>query len=204
MNTLQHAVALLAALLFTAPVVPQAIDQISEPHIEKKQPDDISGELWVTVAGRKTQVSAGAVKFWLIDGGRQIVYSRTDGSGGFENEGQSLWSLVPPKKPRKLLAEKYIIQDVKEFVAGTKRGLIVFMRDGGLGASHVAVVDVARGQVLSVSQARVLSMEGGTLRLGFFREGDWEQLNAGKSVVPYRERQYDLIKVLSRPVMKRN
>jgi hypothetical protein len=204
MSPFHNALAMLATLLFSAAVVPQPIDQISGPHIEKQQPDDISGELWVTIGGQKTQVAAGAVKFWLIGGGRQIVYSRTDGSGGFENEGQALWSLVPAGKPRKLLAEKYIIQDVKEFVAGTKRGLIVQMRDSGLGASHVAVVDVVRGQVFSASQARVLSMEGGTLRLGFYREQDWEQLNAGKSIAPYRELQYDLIKVLSRPVMKGN
>lgn len=204
MNTLHHVFAMLATLTLSAAVAPQAIDRISGPHIEKHQQDDASGELWVTVGGQKTRVAAGAVKFWVIDEGRQIVYSGTDGAGGFENEGQSLWSYAPAGKPRKLLAEKYMIQDVKEFVVGAKRGLIVEMRDGGLGASHVAVVDVARGQLLSVSQARVLRMEDGTLRLGFYREGDWEQLNAGKSIVPYRERQYDLNKVMSQPVMKRN
>jgi hypothetical protein len=203
MNTL-HLLAMLAALTLNAAVAPQAIDRLSAPHIEKHQQDDASGELWVSVGGEKTKVASGAVKFWVIDGGRQIVYSGTDGAGGFENEGQSLWSYVPAGKPRKLLAEKYMIQDVKEFTVGAKKGLIVEMRDGGLGASHVAVVDVARGEVFSASQVRVLRMEGGALRLGFYREGDWEQLNAGKSIVPYRERQYDLNKVMSQPVMKRN
>ena len=175
---------------------------VATAKIEKAQPDDVSGQLWVTVGGRNVKVAAGAVKLWVLAGGREVIYSGIDGAGGFENEGQSLWSYAPAGQSRKLLAEKYVIEDVTEFVTAPKRGLLVSMRDGGLGASHVAVVDPARGEVFSASQARILSAGAGTLRLGFYREGDWEKLNAGTSVAPFREQRYDLNQLLSRPVVK--
>jgi hypothetical protein len=190
---------LLMTLLQAQPSAPPGI--VAIPKIEKAQPDDVSGQLWVTVGGRNVKVAASAVKFWVLAGKREIVYSGTDGAGGFENEGQSLWSYARAGKSRKLLAEKYVIEDVKEFVTAAKRGLLVSMRDGGLGASHVAVVDPARGEVFSASQARILSADAGTLRLGFYREGDWEKLNSGTSVAPFREQRYDLNQLLSRPVM---
>src|SRR5690349_10667365 len=49
-----------------------------------------SGPLYVTVGGRETKIAADAIAAWIIDRGRRVVYSGRDGSGGYENEGQSL------------------------------------------------------------------------------------------------------------------
>src|SRR6187402_273533 len=51
---------------------------------------DIYGELFVTIAGTEKKVTDQAQQAWIINGGRHVVYSSSEGAGGYENEGQSL------------------------------------------------------------------------------------------------------------------
>src|SRR5687767_4134459 len=48
------------------------------------------GKLYITVAGRERKIYDEAFEAWLINDGRDVVFSSHDGAGGFENEGQSL------------------------------------------------------------------------------------------------------------------
>src|SRR2546423_11317706 len=99
--------------------------------------DSAAGPLRATIDRTTVKIADQALAFWIIEGGRRIAYSATDGAGGFEGEGQSLWLYDAARKQRrKILSEYFAIEGVEETV--TRRGLkalIVRMRDGGLGAS---------------------------------------------------------------------
>src|SRR5687768_1611632 len=47
-------------------------------------------KLYITVNGRERKLTDHALYAWIIDDGRSVIYSWRDGSGGFENEGESL------------------------------------------------------------------------------------------------------------------
>jgi hypothetical protein len=164
---------------------------------------DIYGELFVTIAGTEKKVSDQAQQAWIINGGRQVVYSSNDGAGGFENEGQSLHLYdVATGNHRRLMSEYFMIDIVKEVVTRSrKRALLVTMADGGLGASYLAVVDPLRGEVFFRRWVRLLSSKGDTIVLGYYRERDWDELLSGKKVRPYKRESYNLNSLLRRRVI---
>ena len=166
---------------------------------------DIYGPLFVTTAGKENKITDEAQQAWIISGGQHVVYSSSKGSGGYENEGQSLHLYdVATGKHRRIMSEYYMVDDVKEVVTSTKkRALLVTMSDGGLGASYVAVVDPWRGEVFFRQWARVLSHKGDTIVLGRYREADWDKLNSGEDakVRPYKRESYDLKLLLKRRVI---
>ena len=154
----------------------------------------ISGPLYVTVGGAERKVADAAVKAWIIRGGRQVVYSGLDGAGGYENEGQSLRAYdAATGRSRKLMSAYYMIDEVTEATTSAGRtALLVEMSDGGLGASYLAVVDPARGQVFFRRWVKLVSRRGDVISLGHYRERDWNRLNEGENarVRPYKvERQ---------------
>src|ERR1044071_9581666 len=51
---------------------------------------EIYGALFVKIGGTEKKITDQAQKAWIINGGRHVVYSSSDGAGGYENEGQSL------------------------------------------------------------------------------------------------------------------
>src|SRR5262249_35028903 len=142
------------------------------------------------------------VQFWLIRGGEQLAYSALDGAGGYENEGQSLWLYIPGSAAKKILAEKYSIREVRDASTSRRKGLLILMRDGGLGASHLALADPARGEVFRVTQARLLSRDGDRIRVGFQKEDDWAVLLSGQEAPPSREEAFDLNELLDRLVIQ--
>jgi hypothetical protein len=144
----------------------------------------------------------------LINGGRDIIYSATDGSGGFENEGQSLRIYnVSTGKTRKILSEYYLVDKVKEVkLSNGKVALLVKMSDGGLGASYFAVVDPNRGEVFSRQLARLKKQAGDYITLEFFSREDWGVLAEGsneekRKVKPSKTERHDLKKLLKRRVI---
>lgn len=167
--------------------------------------DQVFGPLFVTIAGTEKRVTEQAQKAWIINGGRHVVYSSSDGAGGYENEGQSLHLYdIATGKQRRIMSEYYMVDEVKEVVTSNKkRALLVTMSDGGLGASYVAVVDPLRGEVFSRHWARILSQTGDTILLGRYREDDWHKINndEGGKVRPYKRERYDLKSLLRRRVM---
>lgn len=162
--------------------------------------------LSVQVAGAECQIAGNALKAWILRGGRRIVYS-VPGSGGFESEGQALVSYEAASgRRRTLLSESFAIDSVEEFrTSGTRarQGLLVTMHDGGLGASHVAVVDLDRGEVFLQQQAKVLRRRGDRLELAYFRDEDWEQMAQGGTPAPLRTRTFNLAALVKGKLIKR-
>jgi hypothetical protein len=166
---------------------------------EARQP----GPLYVRIGDAEKRIADKAVRAWLIEDGAYVVYSGLDGAGGYENEGQSLRLYDTKTGMTKLiLSEYYVIDRVSSVRTATgKPALLVEMRDGGLGASHVAVVDPTRGEVFSQSKVKVMEVNSKTLLLGYFRERDWEALGRGENIRPYRTRRFDLDALLKRSVV---
>ena len=163
---------------------------------------DIYGALFVTIVGMEKKITDQAQQAWIINRGRHVVYSSSEGAGGYENEGQSLHLYdVDTGKQKRIMSHYFMVQTVKEVVTSkNKRALLVTMEDGGLGASYVAVVDPWRGQVFFRRWARILSDKGDTVVLGFYKEDDWGEPDPSK-MRPYKRERHNLNSLLLRPVI---
>src|ERR1044072_4771711 len=163
---------------------------------------DIYGALFVTIDGTEKKVTDQAQQAWIINGGQHVVYSSSEGAGGYENEGQSrhLYD-VNTGKQKRILSHYFMVQSVKEVVTSrNKRALLVTMEDGGLGASYVAGVDPWRGQVCFRRWALILADKGDTIVLGFYKEDDWGETDANK-MRPYKRERHNLNSILLRSVI---
>ncbi len=160
--------------------------------------------LFATVDGTERKIAEAAQKAWLVDGGRTVVYSGLDGAGGYENEGQSLHAYtLAGGHARKIMAEFFVVQRVTEMkTAAGATALLVTMTDGGLGASHVAVVNLERGEVFSADGAKFGKQEGNTIVVGSYRDGDWDRMRVGAKVQPIRVKRYDADLLMKRPVLE--
>ncbi len=163
---------------------------------------DIYGPLFVTIGGTEKKITDQAQQAWIINRGRHVVYSSSEGAGGYENEGQSLHLYdVATGNQKRIMSHYFMVQTVKEVVTSkNKRALLVTMEDGGLGASYVAVVDPWRGEVFFRQWARILADKGDTIVLGFYKEEDWGELEASR-VRPYKKERHNLNSLLVRPVI---
>ncbi|HEY0761652.1 MAG TPA: hypothetical protein VGD61_04695 [Pyrinomonadaceae bacterium] len=198
-------IAIVAFLIVSAVYVPAGNAQTLEQRATKVRIDmrDIYGGLFVTVAGEEKKVTDQAQQAWIINGGRQVVFSSSEGAGGYENEGQSLHLYdVGTANHKRIMSEYFMVTTVKEVITSNKkRALLVTMEDGGLGASYVAVVDPSRGEVFFRRWVRLLANKGDTIVLGFYREVDWEELASGKKVRPYKTERHNIKSILRRPVI---
>src|SRR3982751_2367722 len=90
------------------------------------------GPLYATIGGRERKIADEAIKAWIIQGGLSVVYTGRDGSGGFENEGQSLRIYdARTGQHRKIMSEYFEVSDIKEVTTSTnKTALLVEMEDG--------------------------------------------------------------------------
>lgn len=187
---------LLLGLLTVAPLPLMAQTAIFV-RIERAAPDDFLGSVVVTVNGTDCAIARNAIDAWIIENGRAVVYSGTDGAGGFENEGQSLWRYdIATGRQRKLMTELFAIYKVVE--ARTQCGetvLLVSMRDGGLGAPHAAVVHPTRGQVWRQQAARFVGVRNGRIAVGIWTIRDFEREEEPK---PRRMQYFDLDRLLAR------
>lgn len=175
--------------------------------------------LYITVNGREQKISDQALLAWIIDDGKSVAYSWTDGSGGFENEGQSLRIYdVRTGRIRKILSEYMMIIALTPVRLTTGRlALLIKMGDGGLGGSYFAVVDPKRGEVFYRRWAEVTRLNGDRITLAFYDAEDWEEINAGRSgqeddpntvvsttkVKPTKVERHDLKRLVSLPVLKK-
>ena len=104
---------------------------------------------------------------------------------------------------RKVLSAYYVIEKVSELKTRSGRqALLVEMRDGGLGASHLAVVDPRRGQVFMRKQVKLLERQGDMIVLGRYHEADWERMANDIVIQPRKTERYDVSALLRRPVMQ--
>lgn len=167
--------------------------------------EGIYGPLFVTIDGAEKRITEQAQQAWILNGGSYVVYTGSEGAGGFEDEGQSLDLYdVRTGKHKRILAEYFMIDKVDEVITSkNKRALLVHMVDGGLGASYVAVVDPLRGEVFFRRWARVVARKGDIIVLGFYKEEDWEKLDGDQSgkVRAYKSERYNLNSLLQRRVI---
>jgi len=144
------------------------------------------GKLYITVAGRERKIYDEAFEAWLVNDGRDVVFSSHDGAGGFENEGQSLRIYnVATRAVRKILSETVgiiAVQEVKTSTGATV--LLVAMADGGLGGSYFAVVDPKRGEVFFRRWAEVTAIYGDNITLATYRADDFEAINEERGWKP--------------------
>jgi hypothetical protein len=198
-------IAVVVFSIISAVYVPSLTAQTSGPRATKVRiaMRDIYGELLVTIAGTEKKITDQAQQAWIINGGRHVVYSSSEGAGGYENEGQSLHLYdVATGSHKQVMSEYFMVDAVKEVVTSNKkRALLVTLEDGGLGASYVAVVDPWRGEVFFRRWARILSNKGDILVLGFYRESDWGDEVEGKKIRPYKRERHNLKSLLRRPVI---
>jgi len=177
---------------------PLSAGQARIEKVRVDRPDKNAGPLYASVGERELRVTDKALNAWIVNGGRQVAYSAPDGAGGYENEGNALHLYdLQSGKERKILSEYFAIDRVTE--VGTRNGRTAFlveMRDGGLGASHFAVVDPSRGEVFIATKARLQDRTGDVLVLGFYRDDDWAVLANGQSVQPYKIKRYDIKRLL--------
>jgi len=197
----------IVVLVIVSAVYEPANAQRSEPRATKvriaMRDMDIYGALFVTIAGTEEKVTDQAQRAWIINGGRHVVYSSSEGAGGYENEGQSLHLYdLDTRNHKRIMSEYFMVQRVKEVITSNKkRALLVTMEDGGLGASYLAVVDPWRGEVFFRRWVRILANNGDIIILGFYREKDWGDLEEGKRVRPYKRERHNLKTLLQRPVI---
>src|SRR5688572_10467176 len=175
------------------------------------------GKLYITVAGRERKIYNEAFEAWLVNDGREVVFSSHDGAGGFENEGQSLRIYnVATRSLRKILSERVGVNAVQEVKTSTGATvLLVAMSDGGLGGSYFAVVDPKRGEVFFRRWAEVTAINGDNITLANYRADDFEAINdergwkpgpsnqviAKTKVKPYKTETLDLKRLLRNRVI---
>ena len=203
-TTLRLTLALATALIFAAAAEAQ-MPLITKARVEK-QGEAFIGSVYVTIAGQEKKIAESALEAWVIRGGRQVVYSGLDGSGGFEDEGQSLRVYdARTGRTRKVMSEYVAVDKVTEVTTSSgKTALVVEMSDGGLGASYLAVVDPDRGQVYSRDYVRLLARRGDVIVMGHYKENDWgDMMEPGgeKKVKPYRTERQNLNILLRRRVI---
>lgn len=176
-----------------------------------KPNNEFFGTLYATIRGAETKLADAVIDAWVIEKGRNLVYSKREGAGGFENEGESLHVYNPQtRKTRKVMSEYYAVHKITEVktVSG-KTALLVAMTDGGLGVFYLSVVDPSRGEVFFRRFARLLSHKGDVIRIGRYQQDiDWTQFydNEDAKVRPSKTENYNLSAILKRPVIvnKRN
>ena len=68
---------------------PAAERRITGARVAREE-NQMTGSVYATIDGTERKIAEVGVEVLVIEGGRRMVYSGLDGSGGFENEGQSL------------------------------------------------------------------------------------------------------------------
>jgi len=185
--------------------------------LEQIYGNPMAKRLYITVNGRERKISNQALLAWIIDDGKSVAYSWTDGSGGFENEGQSLRIYdLRTGRIRKVLSEYMMIIALTPVRLTTGQlALLIKMGDGGLGGSYFAVVDPKRGEVFYRRWAEVTGVNGDRITLAFYKPENWEEINSARpaqeedpntvisttKVKPIKVERHDLKRVLSLPVL---
>jgi hypothetical protein len=184
----------------------------------QSEPDVFGGKVIITVNGKKQEISENGYMAWIVNNGKEVVYSDRDGSGGFENEGQSLKIYdVETGKTRKILSQYVMVAGITEKrLSNGKTLLLARLEDGGLGGSYFAVVDPNRGEIFYRDFAEILSIKGDTVKLGFYKEDDWDKMwtqrgddvHTNKTAIakpvkvkPFKTEMIDLKKILKNKVI---
>jgi hypothetical protein len=174
--------------------------EVSAVRIERRG-DERSGTLRASVDGNEVAIAPNAIRAWISADRGSVFYSTPEGGGGYENEGESLWRYdANPGRRRQLMAAYFAIDDVIEQDVGARAtALVVTMHDSGLGASHTAVVDAARGEVFLYRKSKLVAVSAGRITLALYDDDDWSELAQGRGIAPRRTVSYDLARLLRAP-----
>jgi len=210
-------VVLFCLLLFPLTVSAQRPQAIATKFRLQPIEGTMGNRLYITLNGRERNISNQALQAWIIDDGKSVAYSWTDGSGGFENEGQSLRIYdVRTGTTRKILSEYMGIVALTPVRLTTgELALLIKMADGGLGGSYFAVVHPKRGEVFYRRWAEVTDITGDRITLAFYDPEKWDEINEARSwkeddpntvvsttkVKPIKVEQHDLKRVITMPVL---
>jgi len=200
----------LGLLIFYTPaanaqtIKPETSQLITNGRVARED-NAMTGSVYATIDGQERKIAEVGIEVLVIEGGRRMVYSGLDGSGGWENEGQSLYVYDPrTDKKRKVMSEYFIVNKITEVTTSKKKtALLVDLTDGGLGASYQAVVDPNRGEVFFRRWSKVISRRGDVIVLGRYKEDDWDKFmqDENAKVRPYRTERHNLNEVLRRRVI---
>jgi hypothetical protein len=170
------------------------------------------GRLFITVDGRRRKIAHQAARAWIVNDGREVVYSDADGSGGFENVGQALHLYdVRTRRTRKIFSEYFPVAGLSEVKLST--GARVLLVRGDMSEAEglsFAVVDPQRGEVFVNYDAQLLKIKGDFITLAIEptipetwedHENNWGALAPPGTVVPNRRKTYDLKKIVARKVI---
>lgn len=153
------------------------------------------GPVVAVIDGKERRVAEQAWKAWLAEAGRAVLYSGTDGAGGFEDEGHSLYRYdVASGDRRKLLAADALIHEVTE--ARSRAGRLVYvvsLRDGAVGGPSTSILDPARGELHRQRDAAFDRAADGLVILSLYRQGAFD----GPPPSPIGTVTLDLDRILS-------
>lgn len=163
-------------LLFSLSVFGQIATKVEIKTVENSYN---GGKLVVTIGGKKRNISEGIRDAWIVNQGKEVVYSINEMTRGFEGEGESLFIYdVKTGKTRKIMAEYSFVTGLSEFkLSNGATAFLISMGDGGLGGSYFAVVDPKRGQILHLNFAELLEVKGDKAKLAIYKTDDWEVIN---------------------------
>ena len=152
----------------------------SAVEIKGETAEAYEGKLYITVNGKPRKISDAARDAWIINGGKEVVFSWANRERGFEAEGESLSVYdVKTRKTRNVMDESTAVTGLSEVkLSNGKTALLVSLSDGGLGASYFAVVDPQRGQVLSENFTELTQIKADKIKLAFYENHeDWDAIN---------------------------
>lgn len=176
---------------------------VTSTRIAPESSGQTRGILFATIDGHEQAIAKQVWHAWILEGGRTLLWAGSDGAGGYENEGQSLWRYNANSGHRyKVMSEVFEIENI--IPTRTRSGrlaLVVTMTDGGLGAPHVAVVNPLRGEVWRHMVARVAGIHNGNLAVAVLRSQDIDGAHPEtiSKLRPVRMIYLNLDKVLGRP-----
>ena len=193
----------ISAIAFLLAIACAAVHAQTQPLITAarvaRAEDQMTGPVYVTVGGKETKIANAGVDSWIIQGGRQVVYSGRDGSGGFENEGQSLYIYnARTARLRKIMSEYVFVDTVTEVTTSTgKTALLIKMSDVDWrfllrGCRSIARVRFSTGSGPCCFRAKRRDRAGPLpgRRLG------QDDVRTERKVTPYRRERYNLNSIL--------
>jgi hypothetical protein len=197
-----------AAFLLLFCAVPAQAQVASSTSIVPTEKGIYSGDVVIKVNGRQKTLAHKAWKAWRIEGGKTVLWAGSDGSGGHEGEGQSLWRFdVATGKRTKLLSEYEMIDEVREIRSSSgKPALLVRTSDSAAGIQNLILVHPTRGGVWQEGGAALRSLKNGKLTVAVYKDSDnWavDYAAGQKPPIGKPERVYtvDIDAALKRPAL---
>lgn len=189
--------------LFSLSLAAQDV-RITSFEVKERNPGSeyLGGKLYITVNGQQKMIAESAQDVWLINNGKDVVYSGRDGSGGYEGEGQSLRIYnAKTGKTKKIMSHYEMIMGVTDYkLSNGKTVILVRAEDGGLGASSLSIVDPDRGEIFYEGSVEVVEAKNDKIKLNHYKEEDWENLHNERGADFYDNKEvFTLVKSKVKP-----